>query len=101
MHSPERLGLQATILLPDGEIAVQDLPAAEVDRLCCLQELVGGHLEVVPIDGQRYLVFCEVAKDRPHVINKTATAIAHASESIMVDDYLAGTVVLLPQHALN
>lgn len=101
MHSPERLCLQATILLPDGEIAVQDLPTEERERLCCLQELVGGLLEVIPVEGRRYLVFGEIAKDHPHIINQTATAIAHASESIMADDYLAGTVVLIPQHALN
>ena len=67
MYSPESLG--ATVLQPDGEAQPLVLPEHEMERLERLQELVGGHLEVVAIRGGRYMVGCETAKELPHVVN--------------------------------
>ena len=60
----------ATILHPGGETDTRELPEDEVRRLRLLQDLVGGHLEVVPVPGAKYLVFWEEAKDSPHVVNE-------------------------------
>ena len=98
MYSPESLG--ATVLQPDGEAQPLVLPEQEMERLERLQELVGGHLEVVAIRGGRYMVGCETAKDLPHVINRVATAIAHDNEAIQPGDYLAGTFVIVTHEAL-
>ncbi len=98
MYSPESLG--ATVLQPDGEAQPLVLPEHEMERLERLQELVGGHLEVVAIRGGRYMVGCETAKDLPHVINRVATAIAHDNEAIQPGDYLAGTFVIVTHEAL-
>ncbi len=92
--------LSATVLQPDGETLPFVLPEHESERLERLQELVGGHLEVVAIRGGRYMVGCETAKDVPHVINRVATAIAHDSEAIQAQDYLAGTFVIVTHEAL-
>ena len=55
---------------------------------------------VVPVPGAKYLVFWEEAKDSPHVVNETATAIAREAESIQAGDYIAGVVVVVPREAL-
>ena len=46
------------------------------------------------------MVLNENGKDGPHMINHTATAIAHEAEAIMPNDYIAGVVVILPQEDL-
>ena len=92
--------LKITVLQPDGAVDIFDLPEDEITRLRAIQELVGGHIALVPIVGSRYLVASESAKDKPHTINQTATALAHECESIQPDDYLAGTVLLVPQSAM-
>ena len=40
-------------------------------------------------------------KDGPHMINHTATAIAHEAESIMPTDYIAGVAVIIPAEVLQ
>ncbi len=47
------------------------------------------------------MVLSENGKDGPHMINPTATAIAHEAEAIMASDYIAGVVVILPQEVLQ
>ena len=89
----------ATIIHPGGETDTRELPEDGVRRLL-LQDLVGGHLEVVPVPGTKYLVFWDEAKDTPHVVNETATAIAREAESIQAGDYIAGVVVVVPRVAL-
>lgn len=101
MFSPENEYLRATVLQPDGEAEQIVLPEAEAERLRRMQEVVGGHLEVVPIPCGRYLVVSESAKDGLHVINRYATQLALESESILPDDYLAGPVLLVSQRAMN
>ena len=55
----------------------------------------------MPIPCGRYLVVSESAKEGLHVINRYATQMALESESILPDDYLAGTVLLVTQRAMN
>lgn len=93
--------MQATILYPGGKAVSQELPDDEGQRLRLLQDLVGGHLEVVPVPGAQYLVAWEGAKGTTHVVNKAATAMAREAESIPPTDYLAGTVLVVPQGALR
>ncbi|WP_126448043.1 hypothetical protein [Sulfuricystis multivorans] len=93
--------MQAIILYPGGEINSRELPDDEKQRLQLLKDLVGGHLEVVPVPGAKYLVFWEEVKDSPHLINEIATVIAREAESIQSDDYLAGVVVVVPWEALS
>ena len=91
----------AHILEASGETSTTVLPedcGSCVDRL---KTLVGGELEVVPVPGARYLVFGANAKSGPHEINQIATFMAHEAESIQRSDYLAGTVVLVPQRLFN
>ncbi len=101
MYSPETDFLRATVLMADGEADQIMLPKADPDRIRRMQEVVGGHLEVVPVPGSRYLVVNESAKDGPHAINRFATQLALEAESIPPDDYLAGTVLLVTQQAMN
>lgn len=37
----------------------------------------------------------------PHMINNTATAIAHEAQAIMPSDYIAGVAVILPVEVLE
>lgn len=101
MSLPETEALWITVLKPDGEAEQCLLPEDDLPRLRKMQELVGGHLEVVPVPGGRYLVASESAKDGPHVVNHFATQVAREAESILPDDYLAGTVLLVFQQAMN
>jgi hypothetical protein len=91
----------ATILSPDGAIREDALPDGDNDRVLRLYDLVGGHLEIVPIKGARYLVMNEGAKDKHLQANKAATDLAHEAESIPDGDYIAGTVVVVAQAALR
>ena len=97
MFSRDTESLRATVLLSDGETDQIILPEADPARLLRMQEVVG----VVPIPGRRYLVVSESAKDGPHVINRIATQMAQEAESIPLDDYLAGTVLLVSQQVMN
>ena len=51
--------------------------------------------------GERHMVINENGKDGPHMINHTATAIAHEAESIMPTDYIAGVAVIIPAEVLQ
>lgn len=42
---------------------------------------VPGYIEAVSLPGERYMVINENGKDGPHMINHTATAIAHEAET--------------------
>ena len=66
-----------------------------------LQKEVGGYIEVVALPGERHMVINENGKDGPHMINHTATAIAHEAESIMPTDYIAGVAVIIPAEVLQ
>ena len=52
MFSPDTDYLRATVLQPDGETEQIVLPEEEAERLRRMQEVVGGHLEVVPIPAR-------------------------------------------------
>ena len=93
--------MQATIILPNGEVDSVSLPEDEEARLRQLQELVGGCIEVVALPGERYMVINENGKDGPHMINHSATAIAHEAEAIMPSDYIAGVAVIVFTESLK
>lgn len=91
----------ATVILADGEVDSVPLPMDDESRLRELQSLVGGCIEAVSLPSGRYMVINENGKDDPHVINHTATAIAHEAEAIMASDYIAGVAVILPAEVLQ
>ena len=101
MNNLELVDVVATVILPDGEIDSLSLPEDEEARLHQLQDLVGGYIEVVALPGERHMVINENGKDGPHMINHTATAIAHEAEAIMPTDYIAGVAVILPAEVLQ
>ena len=93
--------ITASLIHPNGEVDSISLPEGEEARLHQLQDLVGGYIEVVALPGQRHMVINENGKDGPHMINHTATAIAHEAEAIMPTDYIAGVAVILPAEVLR
>ena len=93
--------MQATVILPNGEVDSIPLLQEDAARMRQLQELVGGHIETVSLPGERCMVINENGKDGPHMINHTATAIAHEAESIMPTDYIAGVAVIIPAEVLQ
>ena len=93
--------MQATVILPNSEVDSISLLQEDAARLRQLQELVGGHIETVSLSGERCMVINENGKDGPHMINNTATAIAHEAQSIMPSDYIAGVAVILPVEVLE
>lgn len=94
-------GLQILIIHPSGEVGSQILPKDFGQRLRVLKDLVGGHLEAVPVPGANYLVAWEGAKGATHFVNKKATDMAREAGSIQPSDYFAGTVLVVPQAALR
>jgi Domain of unknown function (DUF3846) len=97
---PNQTVIDATLIHPNGEVSTVSLHPDADSRLQSLQCLVGGYIEVVPLPGGRSMAINENGKDGPHVINQTATAIAHDAESIMSCDYIAGVAVILPAEVL-
>ena len=95
------MSIEASMILPNGEADSISLPEDEESRLRQLQDLVGGYIEVVALPGERHMVINENGKDGPHMINHTATAIAHEAEAIMPTDYIAGVAVILPAEVLQ
>ena len=95
------MSIEASMILPNGEVDSISLPEDEEARLRQLQEMVGGYIEVVALPGERHIVINENGKDGPHMINHTATAIAHEAEAIMPSDYIAGVAVILPAEVLQ
>ena len=95
------MSIEASMILPNGEVDSISLPEDEEARLRQLQEMVGGYIEVVALPGERHMVINENGKDGPHMINHTATAIAHEAEAIMPTDYIAGVAVILPAEVLQ
>ena len=93
--------MQATVILPNGEVDSIPLLQEDAARMRQLQELVGGHIETVSLPGERCMVINENGKDGPHMINNTATAIAHEAQAIMSSDYIAGVAVILPVEVLE
>ena len=93
--------ITASLIHPNGEVDSISLPEGEEARLHQLQDLVGGYIEVVALPVQRPMVINENGKDGPHMINHTATAIAHEAEAIMPSDYIAGVAVILPAEVLQ
>ena len=93
--------MQATVILPNGEVDSIPLLQEDAARMRQLQELVGGHIETVSLPGERCMVINENGKDGPHMINNTATAIAHEAQAIMPSDYVAGVAVILPVEVLE
>lgn len=86
--------MQATVILPNGEVDLVSLLGNDDARLRQLQEIVGGHIEAVSLPGERCMVINENGKDGPHMVNHTATA-------IMPTDYIAGVAVILPAEVLR
>ena len=95
------MSIEASMILPNGEVDSISLLEEEAGRLRQLQELVGGYIETVSLPGERCMVINENGKDGPHMINNTATAIAHEAQSIMPSDYIAGVAVILPAEVLQ
>lgn len=95
------MSIVATMIRPDGEVDSISLLEEEAARLRQLQELVGGYIETVSLPGERCMVINENGKDGPHMINNTATAIAHEAQAIMPSDYIAGVAVILPVEVLR
>lgn len=95
------MSFEASMILPNGEVDSISLPEGEDARLRQLREMVGGYIEVVALPGERHMVINENGKDGPHMINHTATAIAHEAEAIMPSDYIAGVAVILPAEVLQ
>lgn len=93
--------MMAAVIQPDGLTIDVHLHADEGARLRQLQELVGGPIEGVPLLDGRYMLINEDGKDGPHLLNQLATDLAHAHESIMDNDYIAGVAVILPREALG
>ena len=93
--------ITASLIHPNGEVDSISLPEGEEARLHQLQDLVGGYIEVVALPGERHMVINENGKDGPHMINHTATAIAHEAEAIMPSDYIAGVAVIIPAEVLQ
>lgn len=91
----------ATLISPNGEVDSIFLPEDDESRLRQLQGIVGGYIEAVSLPGERCMVINENGKDGPHMINHTATAIAHEAEAIMASDYIAGVAVILPAEVLQ
>ncbi len=77
------------------------LPDDSSSRLRILREIVGGDIEVVPLLGRRYLVIDEDGKDKAHRPNDFATWLAHQSESITPEDYIAGVAIIVSHAALS
>ncbi len=91
----------AHVFTPSGETETMLLPEDHRGSIDRLKALVGDAIEAVPIAGARYLIFSANSKVGPHEVNQIATIMAHEAESIQRTDYLAGTVVLIPQSILN
>lgn len=77
------------------------LPDESSARLATLREIVGGDIEVVPLLGRRYLVIDEDGKRKAHRPNDFATWLAHESESITPEDYIAGVAVVVSAQTLG
>ncbi len=90
-----------TVISPNGDVDSVLLPLDAKPRLRELQSLVGGCIEAVSLPDGRYMMLNENGKDGSHMINHTATAIAHEAEAIMPTDYIAGIAVILPQEVLQ
>ena len=95
------MSIVAAMIRQDGEFDSIFLLEDEAVRLCQLQDIVGGFIETVSLPGERHMVINENGKDGPHMINHTATAIAHEAESIMPTDYIAGVAVIIPAEVLQ
>ena len=95
------MNIAVSMILPNGEVDSISLPEDEQARLRQLQDWVGGYIEVVALPGERHMVINENGKDGPHMINNTATAIAHEAQAIMPSDYIAGVAVILPVEVLE
>lgn len=93
--------MMVTVIMPDGAISTTVLPVDVDERLTCLQDIVGGPIDGIPLPDGRYLFLNENGKDGPHLVNAMATAIAHEAESIQKSDYIAGVAVVLPMEALE
>lgn len=82
------------------------LPAADQFSLAELQDIVGGHIELMRtpqmVEGTEklWLVDNEDGKGRGLPYNHTATAIYHLGGG-PIDDVLVGTVVFARQHELG
>lgn len=93
--------MQATVVFPNGEVDSVSLPEDDEARLRQLQEIVCGYIKAVSLPGTGYMLINENGKDGPHMINHTATTIAHEAQAIMSSDYIAGVAVILPAEVLQ
>ena len=85
------------IITATGEYRPATIPDAPCEALDAMQAIVGGYLEVVPLAGSRYLVFHAEGKIENLPPNPIATKLAHDSEAIMADDYIAGDAIVGPR----
>lgn len=86
----------ATIIKPTGEQEPVTLPSGDVQRREALQKIGGGHIQLLSLDQNRYMVMHKEEKRASHLLNKTATILAKDCHAIHEPDYIAGTVVVLP-----
>ena len=85
----------ATLLKATGEqisIVGSDPTSAEIP-LADLQCLVGGYIELVRLDGGRFLCCNEDAKNGPHIKNNAATLMVR--DWLAEWDYIAGDALVL------
>ncbi|MDA8416568.1 MAG: DUF3846 domain-containing protein [Betaproteobacteria bacterium] len=91
----------AIVISPDGEIDSVTLALDDESRLRELQSLVGGYIEAVSLPDDCFMALNENGKDGQHIVNHTATAIAHEAEAIMPSDYIAGVAVIVPEQVVQ
>lgn len=92
----------AIVIDCDAPEEIITLPQDDAARLKRLQELVDGHLGVIPLGCGRIMVINSEGKLlSPGRINITATMIASVRGSIMDDDHIVGPAVILHEEALK
>ena len=88
-------------MLPDAAaLAVRSLLARRGSRVPAVLPRLAPALAVA-LPGERCMLVNENGKDGPHMINHTATAIAHEAEAIMPSDYIAGVAVIVFAESLQ
>lgn len=93
--------LRAIVIRPEGGVLAISLPVDDRQRLTCLQDLVGGSVEAIPMPHERMMLVSEDAKLRAHKVNNPATMLACSCGSIEHTDYIAGVAVVVHGTALN
>lgn len=84
----------AQIIAPDKEPVDARPENGRNFKLAQLQEIVGGLIEILRLDGGKIMVINEEGKIRGLDYNKKATDIAYASDALIPGDCIVGTVLV-------